>query len=54
MKRINLTVISAAIILTACNPNSGFTQKLSTKIDSVSYSLGTFNALQLQKRLRWE
>ncbi len=50
MKRINLTVISAAIILTACNPNSGFTQKLSTKIDSVSYSLGTFNALQLQKQ----
>ena len=50
MKRINLTFITAAIILTACNPNNGFTQKLSTKIDSVSYSLGTFNALQLQKQ----
>ena len=36
------------IILTACNPNDAFTQKLETKLDSVSYSLGAFNALQLQ------
>ncbi len=48
MKKLNLTFIIAAIALCACNPNGANSQKLETQIDSVSYSLGTFNALQLQ------
>lgn len=48
MKKLNLTFIIAAIALYACNPNGANSQKLETQIDSVSYSLGTFNALQLQ------
>ncbi|OUV75968.1 MAG: hypothetical protein CBC83_01310 [Flavobacteriales bacterium TMED123] len=48
MKKLNLTFIIAAIALYACNPNEKKSLKLETQIDSVSYSLGTFNALQLQ------
>ena len=48
MKKLNLTFIIAAIALCACNQNGVNSQKLETQIDSVSYSLGTFNALQLQ------
>ena len=48
MKKSNLTFIIAAIALYACNSNGKKSQKLETQIDSVSYSLGTFNALQLQ------
>ena len=48
MKKLNLTFIIAAIALYACNSNGKKSQKLETQIDSVSYSLGTFNALQLQ------
>ena len=48
MNKFNLSILVAAITLTACNPNDAFTQKLETEIDSVSYSLGAFNALQLQ------
>ena len=48
MHKFKLAILVAAIALTACNPNDAFTQKLETEIDSVSYSLGAFNALQLQ------
>ena len=48
MYKFKLTILVAAVTLTACNPNDAFTQKLETKIDSVSYSLGAFNAKQLQ------
>ena len=48
MNKFNLSILVAAITLTACNPNDAFTQKLETELDSVSYSLGAFNALQLQ------
>lgn len=48
MNKIKLSILVSAITLTACNPNDSFTQELETKIDSVSYSLGTFNAMQLQ------
>jgi FKBP-type peptidyl-prolyl cis-trans isomerase FklB len=48
MKKLNLTFIIAVIALYACNSNGKKSQKLETQIDSVSYSLGTFNALQLQ------
>ena len=48
MYKFKLTILVAAITLTACNPNDAFTQKLETQIDSVSYSLGAFNAKQLQ------
>ena len=48
MKKLNITFIIAAITLYACSPNGKNSQKLETQIDSVSYSLGTFNALQLQ------
>ena len=48
MHKFKLTILVAAITLTACNPNDAFTQKLETELDSVSYSLGAFNALQLQ------
>jgi len=48
MHKFNLIILIAAIALSACNPNDAFTQKLETELDSVSYSLGAFNALQLQ------
>jgi FKBP-type peptidyl-prolyl cis-trans isomerase FklB len=48
MNKFKLSILVAAISLTACNPNDAFTQKLKTELDSVSYSLGAFNALQLQ------
>ena len=48
MYKFKLTILVAGITLTACNPNDAFTQKLETQIDSVSYSLGAFNAKQLQ------
>lgn len=48
MKKLNLAFLIAAITLFSCNPDSINSQKLETQIDSVSYSLGTFNALQLQ------
>ena len=48
MNKFKLSILVAAIALTACNPNDAFTQKLETELDSVSYSLGAFNALQLQ------
>ena len=48
MHKFKLAILVAAIALTACNPNDAFTQKLETELDSVSYSLGAFNALQLQ------
>ena len=48
MYKFKLTILVAAVTLTACNPNDAFTQKLETQIDSVSYSLGAFNAKQLQ------
>ncbi|MEE2700068.1 MAG: FKBP-type peptidyl-prolyl cis-trans isomerase [Bacteroidota bacterium] len=48
MKKLHLTFLIAAILLYACNPDNASSQKLETKIDSVSYSLGTFNAIQLQ------
>ena len=48
MNKLKLSVLVSAITLTACNPNDAFTQKLETQIDSVSYSLGAFNAMQLQ------
>ena len=48
MNKFKLSILVAAIALTACNPNNAFTQKLETELDSVSYSLGAFNALQLQ------
>ena len=48
MYKFKLTILVAGITLTACNPNDAFTQKLETQIDSVSYSLGAFNAIQLQ------
>ena len=48
MNKFKLSILVAAIALTACNPNDAFTQKLETEIDSVSYSLGTLNAFQLQ------
>ena len=48
MKKLNLAFLITAIALWACNPNGANSQKLETQIDSVSYSLGTFNALQLQ------
>ena len=48
MYKFKLAILVAGITLTACNPNDAFTQKLETQIDSVSYSLGAFNAIQLQ------
>jgi len=48
MKKLNLPFLIVVIILYACNPDSANSQKLETQIDSVSYSLGTFNAMQLQ------
>ena len=48
MNKFKLSILVSAITLTACNPNDAFTQKLETQIDSVSYSLGAFNAKQLQ------
>ena len=48
MNKFKLSILVAAIALTACNPNDAFTQKLETELDSVSYSLGAFNALKLQ------
>ena len=48
MYKFKLPILVAAVTLTACNPNDAFTQKLETQIDSVSYSLGAFNAKQLQ------
>jgi len=48
MYKFKLTILVAGITLSACNPNDAFTQKLETQIDSVSYSLGAFNAIQLQ------
>ena len=48
MKKLNLAFFIPLIALYACNPNGEKSQKLETQIDSVSYSLGTFNALQLQ------
>ena len=48
MYKFKLTILVVAVTLTACNPNDAFTQKLETQIDSVSYSLGAFNAKQLQ------
>ena len=50
MYNFKLTILVAAVTLTACNPNDAFTQKLETQIDSVSYSLGAFNAKQLQSQ----
>lgn len=49
MKKLNFAFLITAITLCSCNHDwSGNSQKLETQIDSVSYSLGTFNALQLQ------
>ena len=48
MYKFKLLVLVAAIILSGCNLNDASTQKLETQLDSVSYSLGAFNALQLQ------
>ena len=54
--KLNVGVFITIIILSACNSNSQnifrstSTLKLKTEIDSVSYSLGTFNAIQLQKQ----
>ena len=50
MYKINFSILIVAIILSSCKSNDAYTQKLETEIDSVSYSLGTFNALQLQKQ----
>jgi len=56
MKDIKLLFLALVFIFISCNDahtqtfNEKETQKLETKIDSVSYSLGTFNAIQLKKQ----
>jgi len=48
MHKFNLTILVVSILFSACNPDNTYTQKLETELDSVSYSLGAFNAIQLQ------
>ena len=57
MKKISLLVFVTALILSSCNnkteeeeKNDSNTKILETELDSVSYSLGTYNAIQLQKQ----
>jgi len=56
MKDIELLFLSLILIFFSCNEinnqtfNEKETQELETEIDSVSYSLGIYNAIQLQKQ----
>lgn len=53
MKKISLLFTSIILIFSFCNTteDNDYTNKtLETELDSVSYSLGTFNAIQLQKQ----
>jgi len=48
MHRYKLIILLSITTIIACNTNDKFSQDLENEIDSVSYSLGSFNALQLQ------
>tara|TARA_B100000902_G_scaffold42234_1_gene49911 strand:+ start:4574 stop:5278 length:705 start_codon:yes stop_codon:yes gene_type:complete len=48
MHRYKLIILLSITTTIACNTNDNFSQDLKNEIDSVSYSLGSFNALQLQ------
>ena len=53
MKKISLLFVSIILIFSFCNTtedNDDTNKTLETELDSVSYSLGTFNAIELQKQ----
>ena len=53
MKKISLLFVSIILIFSFCNTtedNDDTNKTLETELVSVSYSLGTFNAIQLQKQ----
>ena len=47
MHKFNLTILVAAIALSACNPNDAFTQKLETEIDSENKVLSELKSFVL-------